>query len=176
MDNDPYKIQLSALRYQVSQELVAVSSLLKDTTKLLKAYTETPELALERSVRSNIIKSAESLDKLDNNIKVLKKRIEHIAKNFIGNAQEKEIVEKLTLDIPQNNQNISILKKHYLEIVGIYSKSEKSRQEYLQFNFLQNESEFNPIELGQDKKESEVKDDIVIKKSAKTKKNKFSCF
>lgn len=177
MDNDPYKIKLSALRYQVSQELVAASGLLKDTTKLLKAYTETPNLALDKSVRTNILKSGENLDKLNNDINVLRKRIEHIAKNFVGNLQEKEAVENLALDIPQNTQNMSMLKKHYLEIVGIYSKPGKSGDEYLQFTFLQNESESNTLELGLDKKDPEITEDIVIKKAKpKTKKHRLSCF
>lgn len=176
MDNDPYKIKLSVLRYQVSQELVAVSGLLKDTTKLLKAYTDTPSLALEKSVCANIFKSGENLDKLDNNIKALKKRIEHIAKNFIGNAQEKEVVENLILDISQNIQNISILKKHYLEIVDLYSKPGKSKEEYLYFTFLQNESEPNSLESRQDKREKDITEDITIKTKTNTKKHRFSCF
>ncbi len=172
MDNDPYKIKLSVLRYQISQELVVVSGLLKDTTKLLKAYTETPTLALEKSVHSNILKSGENLDKLNDNIKVLKKRIEHISKNFVGNAQEKEAVESLVLDIPQNTKNISMLKKHYLEIVGLYSKPEKMNEEYLHFTFLQNDVLSNTIELDTDKS----KEDIVIKTKSKTKKRRLSCF
>lgn len=169
MDNDPYKMKLSVLRYQVSQQLIAASGLLKDTTKLLKNFTETPSLALNKSVKNNILKSGETLNELNNLIQVLKKRIEHIADNFKGNAEETEAVKSLMLDIPQNTQNMSMLKKHYLEIVGLYAKDEKSREEYCHFNFFNDQPEPNIIEL--DKRHT---NDIVIK--SKPKKNRLSWF
>lgn len=169
MDNDPYKIKLSVLRNQVSQQLITASGLLKDTTKLLKAFTETPSLALDKSVKNNILKSGETLDELNNQIQVLKKRIEHIADNFKGNTEETEAVKNLMLDIPQNAQNMSMLKKHYLEIVGLYVKDEKSREEYCHFKIFDNQPESKIIEL-----EKQHAQDVVTK--SKPKKHRLSWF
>ncbi len=166
--NDPYKLKLSELRSLVSQDLVTVSGMLKDTTTLLKNYLELPTKNQEKNLCNSILKTGECLDQLNKIAQVMNKRIEHIVKNFSSKKEEEiEAINTLSQDVTKNTKGMSLLKNHYLEIVGLYTKDEKTQKQLTDLDCFKNESDEIAILV-------EKPTEQIISKKTKTKKKRWS--
>lgn len=171
-----YQLKLSELRNQVAKELVIVSGLLKDTTERIKNHLEMPGSIQKEEINQIILQAGKNLNNLNSKIFVLNNRIKHITKNHVVNRKTKELdqlkemeaIKTLTEDISKNTKSISILNKHYLEIVGLYTNDTQKNQEL---------TDFDCFRIRQDDLFSEKsRDQIIVVDQPKSKVKKQGCF
>ena len=171
MDNQPYQMKLSELRALVSQELVNVSGELKDITKLIKSYLDSPEPGTDKIISKNLFATANRLELLNSNLLVLNKRIELIVQNYHGSKAENEAIAALQKDIPINTNGISMIKDHYLELVNIYGRTGKNTDKFKNFDCFKEEKH----SLGSLDTLDASEEEVETKKPSKPKKRRWFC-